>query len=63
MKTSISSPKGQERQAYKADNLNGHFMETLNVIRKALTERVLNPNETTFNHRALILDILQAEQF
>lgn len=63
MKTTISSPKGQERQAYKADNLNQHFADTMSVIRKALTERVLNPDETTYNHRALILDLLQAEQY
>ena len=63
MKTSISSPRGVERQAYKADNLNQHFKDTLNVIRKSLTERVLNPDETTFNHRALILNHLQAEQY
>jgi len=63
MKTSISSPKGQERQAQKCNNLSQQFTDTLNVIRKSLTERVLNPNETTYNHRALILDILQAEQY
>ena len=61
MKTSISSPKGQERQDVKVDNLNQIVQEGMTFVRSQLTERVLNPNAITYKNRDLILNVLNAE--
>jgi len=59
--TSISSPKGQERQAVKIDNFNEKVNEGIKFVRSQLTERVLNPNAITYKNRDLILNVLNAE--
>jgi len=61
MKTSISSPKGQERQDVKVDNLNQIVQEGMSFVRSQLMERVINPNSVSYQNRDLILSVLNAE--
>ena len=61
MKTSISSPKGQERQDVKVDNLNQIVQEGMSFVRSQLMERVINPTSVSYQNRDLILSVLNAE--